>query len=561
MALEGQTIGRAKTVLVFGSAGPRKGVISAIVARRVDLPGKQRLHFGGTVKFSRSVMSHIRQTVLPIIDNVVSGLGLEQKDFEISAVNLGAASSLDVGINISGFSADTSVFLAMLSEGLQMPLRDDSVSTGHIASCEGDISAVNAIPEKLQCAGADNSIRLFVHPELEEDDSLRVLAPVQRDHATDAIVGAKGLVSCKKSKNIYELLRRVFSEESIVLGSLSTGFYGTQITSNGDDGPVQEAVFFLGHNNEARFWSTLRWYFSTGDCCKAKELLQAYAHFFICQQLYPQAVGVRLFELICSLPPAVRRLKMDFPILDTGLCIRLSQFAQQTDYSDILMLFDAAHGKNIRHETEIRTVSQEPMREISDSDCIAFDTVTSCINEQSLAQEIGIPLDSARSSFILDSSTVQTYDQFLDILQAFYIHLQHHIGSGINQALDLDRARAEAIALLSRAFEDKGGDRAAFLMAKEGTQGGMRSVLDFITEEHKAQLHANHIQRIFKDAVNEMDWNEQVSFMRGAMKRLGPLLPSELKEMPPERLAGSFEKIVRVYVRSFDKVNQLIRTM
>ena len=58
-----------------------------------------------------------------------------------------------------------------------------------------------------------------------------------------------------------------------------------------------------------------------------------------------------------------------------------------------------------------------------------------------------------------------------------------------------------------------------------------------------------------------MDWNERVRFMRGAMKRLGPFLPDELKDEPPERFVRSYEIIVRAYVSSIDKVKELLRSM
>jgi predicted ATP-dependent protease len=41
---------------------------------------------------------------------------------------------MNTGVQVSGFSADVPMFLAMLSARLQMPVRQDVVSTGHIAS-------------------------------------------------------------------------------------------------------------------------------------------------------------------------------------------------------------------------------------------------------------------------------------------------------------------------------------------------------------------------------------------------------------------------------------------
>ena len=89
----------------------------------------------------------------------------------------------------------------------------------------------------------------------------------------------------------------------------------------------------------------------------------------------------------------------------------------------------------------------------------------------------------------------------------------------------------------------------------------MRSILDAVTEQYKSEEQAKYILRIFKDAMNEMEWEEQVQFMRGAMKRLRPILPPDLKDEPAERFAKNWEPIVRAYVQSFDRIGQLLRTM
>jgi hypothetical protein len=172
----------------------------------------------------------------------------------------------------------------------------------------------------------------------------------------------------------------------------------------------------------------------------------------------------------------------------------------------------------------------------------------------SIKARVDIRVDSARGSYTLTSSTIDTYDEFLDTLQAFYMHLQRCIGPGPTAALDTSRDRGEAIALLERTFCRKGGEQAAFALARDGIQGGMRSVLDALTEQFKAERQATYVQRVFKEAIAALDWDERVTFMRGAMKRLGPFLPSELKNEPPERFARSCEAIVHAYVQSLDKI-------
>jgi hypothetical protein len=547
--------------LVTGKGDSQKAVISAVVVRQIDRAEKKRLRFRGTVKFSDSVRRHIGDTLLPVVYRIVEQLGLPEKCFEISGMNLGAASALDVGVSISGLSADLPIFIAMLSAALQVSTSEDFVATGHIASLHGDITAVKGIPPKLEAAINDGSIKRFIYPDLRGDTSLKVLSPNQRDRSITAIMAARDIIQAKAVRGIDELVREVFAEEDVLLASLKQDFFDVSAPRDGGTDPVSGAIGYLAGDNEKRFWDVLQRHFWAGNCEKAKESLEAYAAFFIRQRRYPTGFGARLFQLVCSLPPQVRRLKMKFPILGEGLCFELSRLAQPSDYGDVPLLLDAALGRHIAHKSEPCALSEQPAMVASDADCMVFDTVMSMINEQTLAREVDIPIDSARGSYTLPSSTVDTYEEFLGTLHTFYVHVQRHIIPGLTEAQDATESRQGVIALLERAFRARGGDKAALAIARDGTRGGMRSILDALAEQLKAERQAAYIQRVFKNAVAALDWDENVRFMRGAMRRLGPFLPAELRTEPAERFARNWEAIIQAYVQSLDRVGQLLRTM
>jgi hypothetical protein len=555
-----QVIGRAKTALVFGRGDNQRAVMSAIVVRKTPA-GSKRLCQAGSVKFADSTMYHIQDTILPITDRILRELGLPQANFEISAANLGVASTLDVGINISGFSADAAIFVAMLSAGLRMPLIDDFAATGHIASLDGDITAVKAIPAKLEAVETDKTIRCFIYPDLEEDGSLKALSPKERGRSIAAIMAARESIHTKAIMGVGELVMEVFAEEDVILASLREGFFEISGTRSKSDNPVSDAISFLANNSQRRFWDVLGQHFLKGECGKGKELLEAFVLFFVARQKYPKDLGGKLYQLVCSLPPAVRRLKMDFPILDTGVCIELSQFATKSEHGDVLRLFEASHAKYAGQVIRRCADEEPPIAEGGDFDCMAFDTVTARINEQALAQDFGIPIDSARGAYALDSSVINSHDEFIGTLEAFYIHLLRYASSETGLSIDVASARSEAIALLERAFHGKGGVEAAFARARDGTQGGMRSILDVFTEQYKAERQVAYIRLVFKDTIDSMDWDARVRFMSGAMKRLGPFLPCELRNEHPERFIRNYEAIVRAYVESVDSVGRLLRTL
>ena len=561
MNIYAQTMGRAKTVLVFGQGEQAKAVLSAIVVCTLDETGTDRLSFTGPVGFADSVRDHIAEIILPIVDRILTCLQLSPKNFEISAVNLGAASARDVGANISGFSTDVPILLALLSAGLQIPVPEDIVATGHIASVGGDIRSVKSIPAKLDAAKGDRTVRRFIYPDLDRDRSMSTLTPREEQLIFEAVMAARDQMQIDAAGGIGELVRSVFTDEDIVLASLHQGFYNLENPSTPGNHPVDETIRYLAQANNQRFWKALERSLLAGQCQHGKELLQAFTQFHIDRREYAHNLGTKLMQLVRSLPPAVRRLKIIFPILDTGLCIKLSQFAGESDYRDVWGLFDAAHGRLIGHEPDISAEDTAPQPKVSDSDSVVFDAVISQINQQALAQKFAVPIDSARGSYVLDSSTVASYDQFLDTIEAFYVHLQRYAGSQAAESVDQKATRAEGLALLERTFQTQGGSQAASARATDGTGGGMRRILDALTEQYKNDQQAQFIQRIFKDALDGLDWDERVGFMQSILNRLGPNLPAEIRSQPPERFARHYEVIVQAYVTSWDSVNQLLRTM
>ncbi|MCJ7772603.1 MAG: hypothetical protein MUP22_05660, partial [Desulfobacterales bacterium] len=115
-------VGRAKTVIVYDKGDNPVGIISEIVARESSKVGADRLVFRGPVYFDDRGLRHLHSVIIPLVDRIMEYLGVPGKNYEISVVNLGATSSAGKGIEISGFSADLPVLLALLSSSLQVGL-------------------------------------------------------------------------------------------------------------------------------------------------------------------------------------------------------------------------------------------------------------------------------------------------------------------------------------------------------------------------------------------------------------------------------------------------------
>ena len=124
------------------------------------------------------------------------------------------------------------------------------------------------------------------------------------------------------------------------MASLKEGFWVISETQGTSSSLISNVISFLTCNNEQRFWNVLEYYFLKNYCEKARELLNAFAHFYISEWFYPADFGARLLQLVRSLPPAARPKKI-FPLFDEDLYIELSNLAKKSDYSDRLTLSDA----------------------------------------------------------------------------------------------------------------------------------------------------------------------------------------------------------------------------
>lgn len=552
------TTGRAKTVLVFGQGRSAKAIVTTVAAKLRRRSGGTRLTFTGPVVFGAEVVDHFHQTMLLVVDGIAQQLGLKHCGFELSIVNLGAASASDVGLSISGYSADTAVLLTLLSAELKMPLGQDIVATGHVASSDGDIRPVRSIPVKLAAVVQDPDAGIFIYPSVDADSSLQVLSPGEKERTEAAIIDAKGKIRTIAVGDVCELVRVCFCDEAVVLGALRSGFFELEEIPDHQGTPIERAARFLAEGNEQRFWRVLENQLLSGSDADAKKLLLARARYQVRQERYPDGFGRKLLQLVRSLPPAMRRLKMTFPLLPMDKCLQLCRFADRNDHKDVQHLLDAALGRVVglteKLDSNVEAAASSPSAATA-----AVDIVLGQISAEALAEKIGLPIDTARATYVMPEVTIESHEIFHDTIAGFYLALLRHTDAAV-ASTDSQAVAAEAYSLLERAFRDQGGADAALAEARHGTNGGVRLVLNVMTEQFKTEQQAKHVSRVLKEAIDPLDWDASVAFMDVFLKRIGPQLPPEIRSQPPQRFARHYQDIIQTYVRSLDRVKELLRT-
>jgi hypothetical protein len=547
-------IGKARTVLVFGRDQAAKAIVSSVVARARP-GGRKRLVMRGQVTFDNPIFDHLSRNVLGVVDRIGQLLGVKRRSLEIEVVTPGVASMFELPVSISGFSADAPVFLALMSASLGMPVRQDVVTTGHIGSGDGELRPVKHIPAKLAAAAAEQNIHSFAYPSMDPDCSVSTLAPEEKAAVEEAVTAAKDRLRVTPVANVGHLLQQAIDEESLLLGALRSGFFGKEELTGTCAGPFGHAVDLLVSDHARRFWQALQATLSSDDTDRARKLLLERCRFHLRRKEYPRGFGGNLLPLVRSLPTTARRRKATFPLIPLRDCFRLAQFASPLDHADAEVFLSAVSGKRLGRHT-----GQEEDSAAATQDDTASKTVEIVLSEigaESLTEKIGLPIDSARAAYLVRDVVVESHEAFYDEIESFYLAMLRQSAGGSVTASDM--LAAEAHDLLSRAFADKGGVEAALAEALYGTSGGMRYILDVITERFRAEQQAKWVNQVLKTALDALDWNARVAFMKAFLARISPQLPAEIRSQPPERFARHYEVVLQEYVKSLDHLNRVLQ--
>lgn len=531
-------VGRERTVLV--SQGDREpvGVMSHIIAKARYGSG-QHVTYSGSAEFEPSVREHIGSVLLPLVNRVLSLMAQESMNFELSAANVGAASVRNSITSVSGFSADVPIVTAMLSSALGIETNESVVCTGHISSSGGDLSVVRNIPAKMLAAAAVPDVETFLFPW--PDQSVDALAPDERQRIEDTLYHVRSKMCVKMITNLCQVLENVFTEESIVIASLKKGFFEVVISDNKGD-HIQDAAAFLASNIEKRFWDAVESSLFEKDAEKARSLLERFAQYHLQREIYPHGIGKKLLGLMQSIPRQHLASLSGEEILLTGTCIALSQFATDSDHNDVQFLFQASRPSPAAIEPIIRNAETN------------FDAIMEATSEETLAREIGEPIDNARLSFTLGHGQVRTLEEFVDVISRLYLYLLWHTCPEPPER-DFATASDEAIQLVQDAYAPDGGFKAALSDARKGRNAGLRGVLDRMTEHYKNERYANRVTRILKTAINQLNDNELIEFTKRILEWLKPFLPEEVQNERPEFYASHYEDLAFLFFKARREVS------
>ena len=191
----------------------------------------------------------------------------------------------------------------------------------------------------------------------------------------------------------------------------------------------------------------------------------------------------------------------------------------------------------------------------------SINSLLAALDERTIARRIGIPHDEARMRYPLRSNTVDSFEAFSDVIADYY---NYHFTTCVSRGGALSRSESSSRAkeLLEREYRRRQGDIvSAFNDANDGTNGGLRGVLDIVADGLKAESVERYIREMFDVHVAPNAWEEKVGMIRQFIAQCGVHLASSIRADQPERYARDWQDLIRGYVAALQRTSSIFRRL
>jgi len=191
---------------------------------------------------------------------------------------------------------------------------------------------------------------------------------------------------------------------------------------------------------------------------------------------------------------------------------------------------------------------------------VSINNVLRSLDERHIARNVGLRHDEARMRYPLSRNTVINFDEFTLVIGDYYNRHFHYVSNG--GSLSSVDAAGRAKDLLDRAYRRRNSDIVgAFNDAHDGTNGGLRVVLDTIAEALKLEFVERYIRDVFDRHVAPNSWEDKVEIIRQFILQCGANLSSAIRAHQPERYAQNFQELIRSYVDSLQRTSSIFRRL
>jgi len=192
---------------------------------------------------------------------------------------------------------------------------------------------------------------------------------------------------------------------------------------------------------------------------------------------------------------------------------------------------------------------------------VSINNVLRSLDERQIARNVGLRHDEARMRYPLNRNTVTDFDEFSRVIGDYYNRHFHYVSNG--GSLSPVDAMGRAKDLLDHIYRRKRNSDivGAFNDAHDGTNGGLRVVLDTIAEALKLEFVERYIRDVFDRHVAPNSWENKVEIIRQFILQCGANLSSSIRAHQPERYAQNFQELIRSYVDSLQRTSSIFRRL
>lgn len=191
----------------------------------------------------------------------------------------------------------------------------------------------------------------------------------------------------------------------------------------------------------------------------------------------------------------------------------------------------------------------------------AIQHIFQALDEREIARQIGLRHDEARMQYRLESNTVGSYSEFMDIIADYYNwHFSKCNAPG--GGMDLTQAEGRAKQLIEQQDRRQRGDIvSAFNDAHQGTNGGLRVILDFMSEGLKEEATQFYVSNVFDQWVTPNEWDQKVEIIRQFMERFSAGISEDIRRDQPERYAQNYAELIQAYVDGLRQTSSVFRRL
>jgi len=146
------------------------------------------------------------------------------------------------------------------------------------------------------------------------------------------------------------------------------------------------------------------------------------------------------------------------------------------------------------------------------------------LNRDYINRTILVHHDEARASFHLPKIIIKDFHEFNYILTSYIQHHHRQIGEG---ELSNTTAFGEAKRLLNGAFKKdpfQEGYAAALQMARDGTMGGMRMILNEVAEAIKNRAYHDYLDTVFHHYIDVLSKKDNMDLAKAFFAHFQPTL-------------------------------------